>query len=96
MPLPEEMTADNHQDDPARRRRLRWRARRGLLENDLVLERFFDRHESTLDDAGVSGLDELLALGDNELMDLILARKEPDPSSTSSEAVRVLQMLRSV
>ncbi|MEK9777264.1 MAG: succinate dehydrogenase assembly factor 2, partial [Quisquiliibacterium sp.] len=29
--------AASHQTDPARRRRLRWRARRGLLENDLLL-----------------------------------------------------------
>lgn len=96
MSLPEDKLAVSHQDDPARRRRLRWRARRGLLENDIVLERFFDRHEATLTDSDVTGLDELLALGDNELMDLILARKEPDSSSTSSEAARVLQMLRTV
>jgi antitoxin CptB len=28
--------------------RLKWRCRRGLLENDLFLERFFRRHEETL------------------------------------------------
>ena len=28
-----------HQSDPANRARLRWRARRGLLENDLILGR---------------------------------------------------------
>ena len=27
--------------------RLKWRCRRGLLENDLVIERFFRRHEAT-------------------------------------------------
>jgi antitoxin CptB len=26
--------------------KLRWRCRRGLLENDLFIERFFHRHES--------------------------------------------------
>ena len=88
------MPEQNHQDDPARRRRLRWRARRGLLENDLILERFFDRHEEHLTDGDVAGLDELLELGDNQLMDLILARTEPDPSTTSADALRVLQMLR--
>ena len=31
--------------------KLRWRCRRGLLENDLLIERFFDRHASTWDDA---------------------------------------------
>ena len=28
--------------------KLRWRCRRGLLENDLLIERFFNRFESTL------------------------------------------------
>ena len=31
--------------DALQRRRLRWRARRGLLENDIVLTRFLDRHD---------------------------------------------------
>ena len=28
--------------------RLRWRCRRGLLENDLFIERFFSHHEETI------------------------------------------------
>ncbi|NLD67311.1 MAG: succinate dehydrogenase assembly factor 2 [Limnobacter sp.] len=85
----------SHQSDAARRRRLRWRARRGLLENDLIFERFFDRFESTLDDDEVAGLHELLDLPDNELLDLILRRKEPGPD-VSPQARRVLETLRSV
>ena len=27
--------------------KLKWRCRRGLLENDLFIERFFERHEAT-------------------------------------------------
>ncbi|HRO59717.1 MAG TPA: succinate dehydrogenase assembly factor 2 [Burkholderiaceae bacterium] len=86
---------DSHQSDPARRRRLRWRARRGLLENDLIFERFFDRFEATLGDDEVAGLDELLDLPDNELLDLILGRNEPGPE-VSPQARRVLETLRSV
>jgi antitoxin CptB len=41
---------NTHQSDPANRARLRWRARRGLLENDLILTRFLDAHEETLTD----------------------------------------------
>jgi antitoxin CptB len=66
-----------HQADPANRSRLRWRARRGLLENDLILTRFLDRHEVSLSDDEVDGLTRLLDLSDNDLMDVILARKEP-------------------
>jgi antitoxin CptB len=83
-----------HQDDPARRRRLRWRARRGLLENDLVLTRFLDRHEGELTDADVAGLDRLLDLTDNELMDLILGRVEPRGEPDDPDARRILGRLR--
>ena len=87
--------AASYQADDARRRRLRWRTRRGLLENDLIFERFFQQHEETLSDDEVAGLDELLDLSDNELLDLILGRTEPDQDA-SPEAKRVLEMLRSV
>jgi antitoxin CptB len=83
-----------HQSDPARRRRLRWRARRGLLENDLLLARFFDRHENDLDDDAVAGLDVLLDLSDNELLELILGRRELSGDERSPQTVRALQMLR--
>jgi antitoxin CptB len=85
-------SAESHQHDPVRRRRLRWRARRGLLENDLVLTRFLDRNEQTLSDADVAGLDELLELTDNDLMDLILGRSEPQ--GLEPDALRVLEQLR--
>jgi antitoxin CptB len=91
--LPPSAPSAGHQDDPARRRRLRWRARRGLLENDLVLTRFLDEHESTLTDADVAGLDRLLDLSDNELLDLILARTEPT-ADLGAEARGVLARLR--
>jgi antitoxin CptB len=65
-----------HQDDPHNRVRLRWRARRGLLENDLILTRFLDAHELALSDAEVDALTRLLEASDNDLLDLLLARKE--------------------
>jgi antitoxin CptB len=88
------MAESSHQADPARRRRLRWRARRGLLENDLVLTRFLDRHEDTLNDVEVVGLDRLLDLPDNELLDLILGRTQPGDELADEACLRVLQMLR--
>ncbi|MCO5108222.1 MAG: succinate dehydrogenase assembly factor 2 [Burkholderiaceae bacterium] len=90
------MSAGAHQADDARRRRLRWRARRGLLENDLVMARFFDRFESSLTDADVAGLDRLLDLGDSELLELILGRRELEGEAATPAAQRVLGMLRSV
>jgi len=86
----------SHQDDPARRARLRWRARRGLLENDLIMERFFARYENELSDADVGAMTELLDLGDNDLMDLLLARSEPQGPLATPAVQRVLGQLRSV
>lgn len=67
-----------HQSDPANRARLRWRARRGLLENDLILTRFLDAHEEGLSDEEVDAFSRLMDLSDNALMDLLMAKKEPD------------------
>ncbi|MGF6918450.1 succinate dehydrogenase assembly factor 2 [Paraburkholderia sp. 40] len=89
------MNETPHQSDPLRRARLRWRARRGLLENDLIFERFFSRHEHDLSDADVGALTCLLELSDNDLMDLLLARKEPEGDLADPDLVRLLALLRS-
>jgi antitoxin CptB len=69
---------NSHQSDPHNRARLRWRARRGLLENDLILTRFLDLYEETLTDDEVDALSRLLALPDNTLMSLLMATSEPE------------------
>lgn len=91
-----EMSDASHQSDPHHRARLRWRARRGLLENDLIFERFFGRYEHDLTDADVGALSQMLDLSDNDLMDLLLARKEPEGELATPEVIRLLEMLRSV
>ncbi|AOB27812.1 MULTISPECIES: succinate dehydrogenase assembly factor 2 [Bordetella] len=60
------------------RARLRWRARRGLLENDIIITRYLDAYEDQLTDEDVTALTQLFELGDNDLLDLLLARKEPE------------------
>ena len=57
--------------------RIRWRSRRGMLENDLVLTRFLDARGTRMTEDEVAMLDRLLDLSDNELWDLISARQEP-------------------
>ncbi|RKP57490.1 succinate dehydrogenase assembly factor 2 [Pararobbsia silviterrae] len=91
----DEPTASTHQADPHRRARLRWRARRGLLENDLIFERFFERYELDLTDADVGALTALLELSDNELMDLLMARAELEGDLATPEIAHVLAILRS-
>ena len=89
-------TPDAHQNDPARRARLRWRSRRGLLENDIIMERFYERYEHQLSDADVGAMTALLELSDNDLMDLLLARKEPEGELATLAVQDVLVKLRSV
>jgi antitoxin CptB len=74
--------------------RLRWSARRGLLENDLIIERFFNRYINTLTMEDVYAMDQLLDLSDNDLLDLLLKRREPEDSLDNSGVVKILQMMR--
>jgi antitoxin CptB len=74
--------------------RLRWSARRGLLENDLIIERFFNRYIDSLTVDDVYSMDQLLDLSDNDLLDLLLKRKEPDGSLANPGVFKILQMMR--
>jgi len=86
--------AETHQDDPARRARLRWRSRRGLLENDLILSRFLDAHEATLSDHDVDAFSRLMELPDNDLMGLLLGQHEPDAGLDLPQVHALLARLR--
>jgi antitoxin CptB len=61
--------------------RLRWRCRRGLLENDLILARFMDARGATMNVDDVAALDRLLDLGDNELWEMLAGCAEPDDAA---------------
>ncbi len=74
--------------------KLKWRCRRGLLENDLFIERFFDRYEDKLTAGRAQALARLMELGDNDLLDLLLRRREPQGAMNTSEVRQVLEMLR--
>jgi len=74
--------------------KLKWRCRRGLLENDLFIERFFERYEDTLTAGQADALGRLMDLGDNDLLDLLLRRREPQGDTNTSEVRQVLDMLR--
>jgi antitoxin CptB len=80
--------------DARRLSRLKWRCRRGLLENDLVIERFFRRHEATLTERQAAGLEALMELSDTDLLDLLLARREPAGALDRPEVNEVLALLR--
>lgn len=73
--------------------KLRWRCRRGLLENDLLIARFFDTHAASLTVAQAHGLGELMDLADNDLLDLLLRRTELEESA-ALQTRKVLELLR--
>ena len=82
--------------------KLKWRCRRGLLENDLLIEKFFQRFEATLTVSQAKGMNDLMDLSDNDLLDLLLKRKNSSELSdlnacakaSSPEALETLTMLR--
>jgi antitoxin CptB len=77
--------------------KLKWRCRRGLLENDLFIERFFRRFEGRLTLGQARALGELMELSDNDLLDLHLARKPLElvsPELDKPDVREVLSMLR--
>ena len=70
--------------------RARWRCRRGLLELDIVLQRFMDQYYTQLDESGLEQFEQLLALPDNDLWDLITARQV----TTDDNLQQVLELLQ--
>ena len=77
--------------------KLKWRCRRGLLENDIFIERFFNRFELTLTVKQAQALSDLMELSDNDLLDLNLARKtlaQVELDVDRSDTQEVLNMLR--
>ena len=77
--------------------KLKWRCRRGLLENDIFIDRFFQQFESRLTVKQAQGLSALMDLSDHDLLDLHLARKEiaqVDADLDRDDVREVLSMLR--
>ena len=73
---------------------LRWRSRRGLVENDLYIERFFTTYGHQLTQRHADAWTALMNLADNDLMDLFLRRTEPQGDLDTPEVTAVLEMVR--
>lgn len=71
-----------------------WKSRRGLLENDLILQKFFQDHLFTLSIEDKLGLGLLLGLNDNDLLDLFLKRTELTGSLDTPNVNVVLEKIR--
>jgi antitoxin CptB len=66
--------------------RLKWKCRRGLLELDLVFEKFF---AASVEEKHVPALSELLELPDNDLLDIVMGRSERYASHLSAIVARL-------
>ncbi|ABX35061.1 MULTISPECIES: succinate dehydrogenase assembly factor 2 [Delftia] len=88
------MTMTNTLLDERERDLLRWRCRRGLVENDLFIAQFFATYGDQLTRRHASGLSALMDLADNDLMDLFLRRKEPEGELDTQEIREVLELVR--
>ena len=73
--------------------KLRWRCRRGLLENDLLLDRFFSRAEAVTE-SEAEGLALLMDLADNDLLDIFLGRQKPHATLDRPEVRQVIEAVR--
>ena len=57
--------------------RIRWQCRRGLLELDLVLAKFLDRHLDNLSSGSLTAFKRLLDYPDHDLWDLVNGKMTP-------------------
>jgi antitoxin CptB len=78
--------------DRAALNRLRWRCRRGMLENDLVLTRFLDSRGDRITDAELAALESMLEMSDNDLWEMLSGRQEP----ADAALMPLLERLRAV
>lgn len=74
-----------------RTERLRWHSRRALLENDLVLQRFWQQQPGILEETQAALLERLLALEDHELWELLSGRRDADDPAVQGLVVLLRQ-----
>jgi antitoxin CptB len=77
------------EDDVKELERVRWRCRRGLLELDIVLQRFVDMYHAKLNEAELRQFETLLDLSDNDLWAMIALKEARNMNS--QPVLRLLQ-----
>lgn len=70
--------------------RIRWRCRRGMLELDIVLQRFLEKHYVQLSESQCREFETLLSLPDHDLWAMMMAENDVPDATTST----VLKLLR--
>jgi antitoxin CptB len=70
--------------------RIRWQCRRGLLELDLILTKFLDRHLDNLSPGNLAALKRLLDYPDNDLWDFVTGKTTP-PDAESAQIIKLFE-----
>ena len=79
---------------PAALSKLRWRCRRGLLENDLFIERFFNRHAADMTVGQARSMYALMELADNDLLDVFLGRPHTQAVAQQEDVKALLSLMQ--
>jgi len=74
--------------------KLRWRCRRGLLENDLFIERFFNRHAQSMTVGQARSMYALMELADNDLLDVFLGRPHNQDIAQQEDVKALLSLMQ--
>ena len=74
--------------------KLRWRCRRGLLENDLFIERFFNRHAPDMTVGHARSMYALMELADNDLLDVFLGRPHTQAVALQEDVKALLSLMQ--
>lgn len=83
---------DNENMNEAEQRRLAWRCRRGLLELDIVLQRFVNGQFSALSLREQQAFDALLELPDNDFWALISATETAHENGSMHSVITKLRV----
>ena len=92
------LNAENMKDaqDDIQMRRLAWRCRRGMLELDIVLQRFIAVHFNNLTLAQLQAFDDLLELPDNDFWTLVSSDKIKPKNANTVDVVNKIRALNPV
>lgn len=78
------------------RARLRWRARRGMLENDLIITRFLDKYETSLSEQDVQSLIKLFEMDDNKLLPVLLGSEDLSGEYDDENIRRLVERMKAL
>ena len=74
--------------------KLRWRCRRGLLENDLFIERFFNRYSPSMTVGQARSMYALMELADNDLLDVCLGRPHTQAVAQQEDVKALVRLMQ--